>query len=65
MIIKMSKPLLKCHKCGTVFHFQIPRGFVLRQILFFLPIKIYFCARCKKQRFLWITDQQANKYQKV
>ncbi len=61
----MSKPLLKCHKCGTVFHFQVPRGFVLRNVLFFLPIKIYFCAKCMEKRYLLITNREVDKYHPV
>jgi len=30
-----------------------------------LPIKGYFCARCAKKRYLWMTDKQAAKFKKV
>jgi hypothetical protein len=63
--IIMEKPFLRCGKCGAVFHFSIKKNWLLRNVLFFLPIKLYFCAKCLKTRYLWVTDKQAHKYHRV
>lgn len=43
-----------CRKCSAIFHYQIPRPFILKHILGFLPIRIYWCPKCKKNRYVWI-----------
>jgi len=59
------KPYLGCFKCRSIFHFSIPKGWFLRKVLFFLPIKIYFCAKCNKRRFVWLSDEDERKYERV
>lgn len=61
----MPKKYLTCRKCGSVFHFVIPRGWFLKNVLFFLPIKTYFCAKCTKTRYVWITNAKEAEYEKI
>ncbi|WP_428329888.1 hypothetical protein [Mucilaginibacter sp.] len=61
----MDKPYLRCKKCGAIFHFPIKSGWFFGGVLSFLPIKIYFCAKCNKSRYLWLTDDEAEKYDRV
>jgi hypothetical protein len=56
---------MKCHKCGAVFHFPIKKPWVLEYLLFFLPIRIYFCAKCNKSRYLLQTIKEANEFHRV
>ncbi|HZY36345.1 MAG TPA: hypothetical protein VFE53_06830 [Mucilaginibacter sp.] len=60
-----DKPVLRCHKCSSTFHYRIPRGWFLKYVLFFLPIKVYFCGRCVKFRYILLTDKSEAKYQPV
>jgi len=61
----MGKPLLRCHKCRAVFHYTIKRNWFGCNLLFFLPIKVYFCAKCAKTRYLWLTNKNAAKFHRV
>lgn len=61
----MEKPLLKCHKCNSVYHFPIERNWILKGVLFFLPIKVYFCSACNEQHYVWLTDTKAATYERV
>lgn len=60
-----EKPLLRCYKCSTVYHYKARPNWFFRTFLFFLPIKGYFCARCLKTRNIWITDKEEKKYKPV
>ena len=60
-----NKPHLRCYKCSTVYHYRIKRGWFLKYVLFFLPIKIYFCGRCVKNRYLLLTDKGEARYKPV
>lgn len=62
---KKEKPLLKCYKCGTVYHYKTKPGWFFKTFLFFLPIKGYFCAKCVKTRNILITDQEERRYKSV
>ncbi len=46
----------KCRKCNADFHYQIPRGTILKKLLWFLPIRIYWCPKCMKNRYVWIKN---------
>lgn len=48
----------KCRKCNTDFHYQVPRGFVLKQLLGFVPVRIYWCPKCTTNRYVWITEKK-------
>jgi hypothetical protein len=60
-----EKPDLKCYKCSTVYHYRIKRNWFVKYFLFFLPIKIYFCGRCVKNRYLLLTDKGERRYKPV
>jgi hypothetical protein len=60
-----DKPHLRCYKCGTVYHYRIRRNWFLKYGLFFLPVKIYFCGRCVKNRYVLLTDKHEAKYKPV
>ncbi len=53
----MSYKEYKCRKCQTDFHYQVPRGFFLKTVVGFLPIRIYWCPRCTKNRYVWVKDK--------
>ncbi|HEY2583626.1 MAG TPA: hypothetical protein VGI43_17580, partial [Mucilaginibacter sp.] len=44
----MVKPVLRCYICSTAYHYKVKRSWFVRNVLFFLPIKVYFCGRCVK-----------------
>jgi len=53
----MSYQDYKCRRCNTDFHYQVPRGFVLKHLLGFLPIRIYWCPKCTTNRYVWVGDK--------
>jgi|GEM_PF-2179026 len=61
----MQKKTLKCYKCSAPLHFQKKRNWFGRNLLFYLPIKRYFCARCLKDRYRLITTEKLKQYHKV
>jgi hypothetical protein len=61
----MGKPVLRCNKCSAIYHYQVKRDWIFRYILFFLPVKTYFCAKCAKRRNVWINDKKAAEYEPV
>ena len=61
----LTKPSLKCYKCSTVYHYRIKRNWFLKYVLFFLPIKIYFCGHCVKNRYILLSDKRETKYNPV
>ena len=48
----------KCKKCSNTFHYQVPRGFLLKNIFGFVPIKIYWCPYCKRERYVWVNRKK-------
>lgn len=60
-----DKPYLRCSKCATMYHYRVKRGWFLKYVLFFLPVKIYFCARCVKKRYVLLTDKAETRYMPV
>lgn len=55
----MSYQDYKCQKCHTDFHYQVPRGFILKNVLGFLPIRIYWCPKCTTNRYVWVNKKGA------
>lgn len=57
---EQTAPLLKpttvryCRKCGSSYHFQLHRNWFVKKVLFFLPLRIYFCAKCQKTRYVLV-----------
>lgn len=48
-----------CRKCGSSFHFQLHRNWFVKTFLFFLPLRVYFCAKCQKTRYVLIKKTKA------
>ena len=48
-----------CRKCNSPFHYSIPRGWLLKGLFGFLPIRKYFCARCLETRYTWGKEYEA------
>jgi len=44
-----------CRKCGTQFHYQVPRGFVLKNLLGFIPVRVFFCPKCVTNRYVLVS----------
>ncbi|BAU52786.1 hypothetical protein [Mucilaginibacter gotjawali] len=60
-----DKPYLRCPKCTAAFHYRIRRNWFLKYVLFFLPVKIYFCAHCVKKRYVLLSDRGETRYKPV
>jgi len=41
-----------CPRCKSELDTRIPRGFFVKKILFFLPIKRYMCYKCQRKRYV-------------
>ncbi len=48
----VQKKLPLCPKCKTELDNRVSRGFFVRHLLFFLPIKRYVCYRCQRKRYI-------------
>jgi len=53
----MKKCSLTCPVCSHTFHSRVKRNWFLRNVLYFLPIKIYFCNVCEKNVYILVKDQ--------
>jgi len=58
-----DKPFMHCRRCSQPFHYKMPRNWFGRNLLFFLPIKRYFCAKCLKPRYRILTSAQERNFQ--
>ena len=47
-----------CAKCGSSFHFQMHRNWLIKTFLFFLPLRVYFCAKCQKSRYVIVKKKK-------
>ncbi len=43
----------KCPSCKAELDDRVPRGFVAKKLLFFLPLKRYVCYRCQRKRYVF------------
>jgi hypothetical protein len=62
MCISLKEPLLmdnnnkhhhdtaKCWSCNEIMNTRAKRNILFRTILFWLPVKAYFCAKCATKR---------------
>ena len=46
-------PHRRCPRCGRYFQYRMPRPFIIKYLLFFLPLSKYFCGYCLKSRYVW------------
>ncbi|SDE28805.1 hypothetical protein SAMN05216464_105106 [Mucilaginibacter pineti] len=42
-----------CPKCKTELDNRISRGFLVKNVLFFLPLKRYICYKCQRKRYVF------------
>lgn len=42
-----------CRKCKTKLEQRVPRGYLFKSILFWLPVKRYLCFKCNKKVYVW------------
>ena len=47
-----GKKLPLCPKCKNQLDDRVPRGYLVKTLLFFLPIKRYMCYRCQRKRYI-------------
>ncbi|MBB6109928.1 hypothetical protein SAMN05421821_105350 [Mucilaginibacter lappiensis] len=47
-----GKKLPLCPKCKAQLDDRVPRGFFVKTILFFLPLKRYICYRCQRKTYI-------------
>lgn len=57
----MKKCTLRCPQCTQVFQSRVRRNWILRNLLFFIPVKIYFCSICDKNVYLILLDKMPEK----
>ncbi|MGZ3767050.1 MAG: hypothetical protein ACXVA2_20475 [Mucilaginibacter sp.] len=50
---KKESPHRRCPGCGNYFQHRMPRGFLVKYLLFFLPLSKYFCGSCLKSHYVW------------
>lgn len=50
----------RCPKCkkGTL-DYRTPRGFLVRSLLFWLPIKRYRCGNCNRKTYVYCSPKPA------
>ncbi len=41
-----------CPRCKSELDNRVPRGFLVKNLLFFLPLKRYMCYRCQRKRYV-------------
>lgn len=51
-IRSQGKKVPLCPKCKNQLDNRIPRGFFVKTVLFFLPLKRYVCYRCQRKRYV-------------
>lgn len=42
----------KCRICDEILDIRVKRNILIKTLLFWLPIKVYFCARCANKRYV-------------
>jgi hypothetical protein len=43
-----------CSKCKNSLEDRVHRGFFVKKLLFWLPIRKYMCYKCKRGQYVWI-----------
>jgi hypothetical protein len=52
----MDNPRIRCPKCANTLNYRIERNWIGRNLLFFIPVELYFCVGCFKHRYVIIGD---------
>jgi len=42
-----------CPKCEVELGYRVRRGFIFKNLLSWLPLKRYYCYKCKQKHYLW------------
>ncbi len=42
-----------CPKCKVELAHRVKRGFLFKRILSWLPVKRYYCYKCKRKHYVW------------
>jgi len=53
----MKKCSLKCPVCSAVFYTRVKRNWFIKNALFFLPIKVYYCDHCEKNVYVLVSEK--------
>ena len=61
----MIKQPCQCPKCASKYEYEVKRNWVLRYLLFFLPIKIFFCLNCMQSNYLLFPKTVREKQEQV
>lgn len=43
-----------CRKCKNKLDQRVPRGYLFKTLLFWLPVKRYLCFKCNKKMYVWV-----------
>jgi hypothetical protein len=57
-----TRPVLRCSKCDQILRTRVKRNFLIKTLLFWLPLKVFFCSKCLKRRY---TLQWRTPYRRV
>lgn len=49
----VSKKMHHCRRCKTPLEDRVPRGFIVKYFLGFLPLRRYICYRCFRKPYVW------------
>jgi uncharacterized protein YlaI len=52
----------KCHVCDQILDTPAKRNILVKTLLFWLPIKAYFCTKCATKRYVF---QRSSSHGKV
>lgn len=45
-----------CPRCKSALDNRVPRSFLVKKLLFFLPIKRYMCYKCQRKRYVLVQE---------
>ena len=47
-----------CSTCKNQFHFRMHRSWFVKNILFFLSVRKFFCAKCQKAVYILVQNNR-------
>lgn len=47
------KKLPLCPKCKVELGYRVRRGFILKNLFSWLPVKRYYCFKCQQKHYVW------------
>jgi len=51
---KTTKKMPLCPKCKVELGYRVSRGFLFKRLLNWLPVKRFYCYKCRKKHYVWI-----------